>query len=370
MPIPSQHAWPTSRLQLGDVVAGHQVMRAARFEGAGRPLAVHEVAVPQPTADEVLVRVATTGLCGSDVHIAVEGITPTPYVPITLGHEIAGTVAAVGDAVTGWAEHERVCVFPVLFDGTCSTCLAGHSEICLNRRIVGIHTEGGLAEYVAVPAKNLVTLPEGVPFEQASICTDAVITPFHALADVARLSPGESVAVIGVGGLGLHAVQIAKLTGASPVIAVDSRSAQLDRARHSGADVVVNAADEPVVDAVLAATAGVGVDVAAEFVGAQATIERAVECLRIGGRAVVVGLGAEPITVLPPTIFVRKQLQLLGSYGGTLATLRRVLQLVATGRLDLSHSITHTFALDDADEALKTLHEKIGDPQRVVVTSG
>lgn len=351
-------------------MTGQDGMRAARFEGAGKPLSVREVPVPTPADDEVLVRVASTGLCGSDVHIAVEGITPTSHLPITLGHEIAGTVAAVGAAVTDWPSGERVCVFPVLFDGTCGSCLAGHSEICLNRRIVGIHADGGLAEYVAVPAKNIVAIPDGVPFEQASICTDAVITPFHALADVAGLRPGESVAVLGVGGLGLHAIQIAKLAGASPVIAVDTRAAQLARAEQSGADVVVDASGQSVVDTVLTATGGVGVDVAAEFVGAQVTIGQAVECLRIGGRAVIVGLGSDPISVLPPTVFVRKQLQLLGSYGGTLTTLQRVLQLVATHRLDISHSITHTFPLEEADEALRTLHEKTGDPQRVVITTG
>ena len=345
-------------------------MRAARFEEPGRPLVATTVPVPRPAPDEVLVRVAATGLCGSDVHIAVEGITPTAYRPITLGHEIAGTVAAVGDAVTGWAGDERVCVFPLLSDGTCTSCLAGHSEICLDRRVVGIHTEGGLAEYVVVPARNLVAIPDGVPLDQAAVCTDAVTTPFHALVDVARLAPGESVAVIGVGGLGLHAVQIARLVGASPVIVVDTRPAQLERARSSGADVVVDATDESVVDAVLAATAGTGVDVAAEFVGARTTIAQAVECLRTGGRAVVAGLGADPIAVLPPTVFVRRQLQLLGSYGGTLLTLQRVLRLVASGRLDLSASITHTFGLADADAALRTLHEKSGDPQRVVVTTG
>jgi 2-desacetyl-2-hydroxyethyl bacteriochlorophyllide A dehydrogenase len=351
-------------------VTGQDVMRAVRFEGVGKPLAVHSIPVPRPAADEVLVRVAATGLCGSDVHIAVEGITPTPYVPITLGHEIAGTVAGVGEAVTDWSVDERVCVFPLTFDGTCATCLAGHSEICLNRRAIGIHTDGGLAEYVTVPARNLAAVPDGVPLPQAAICTDAVITPFHALTDVGRLAPGESVVLIGVGGLGLHAVQIAKLAGGSPVIAVDTRRAQLERASQAGADVVVDAAAESVVEAVLAATAGLGVDVAAEFIGTRATIAQAVECLRIGGRAVVAGLGADPIIVLPPTVFVRKQLQLLGSYGATPATLQRVLHLVATARLDLGRSITHTFALDDADAALRTLHEKIGDPQRVVVTVG
>ncbi len=348
-------------------MAGGHLMRAVRFEGAGMPLAVREVPVPRPAADEVLVRVATTGLCGSDVHIAVEGITLTPYLPITLGHEIAGTIAAVGSGVSEWAVEQRVRVFPLTSDGTCAACLGGHSEICLQRRAIGIHTDGGLAEFVAVPARNVCAIPDGVPFEQASICTDAVITPFHALADIARLGPGESVVVIGVGGLGLHAVQIAALIGASPVIAVDTRRSQLDRATAAGADVVVDAAGAPVVESVLAATAGMGVDVAAEFIGTQATIAQAVECLRIGGRAVIAGLGADPITVLPPTVFVRRQLQLLGSYGASIATLRRVLQLVAADRLDLSSSITHVFALEDADEALRTLHQKTGDPQRVVV---
>jgi 2-desacetyl-2-hydroxyethyl bacteriochlorophyllide A dehydrogenase len=350
-------------------VVSQRVMRAARFEGVGKPLAVREVPVPEPAVDEVLVRVATVGLCGSDVHIAVEGITPTPYVPITLGHEIAGTVAAVGVAVGDWAAGDRVCVFPLTFDGTCANCLAGHSEICINRRAIGIHRDGGLADYVAVPAKNLCAVPDDVPFDQASICTDAVITPFHALIDVARLTPGESVAVIGVGGLGLHAVQIAKLAGAVPVIAVDSRSTQLDRAARAGADVLCDPASESLVDAILAATAGTGVDVAAEFIGTQATIAQSVECLRAGGRAVIVGLGADPISLLPPTVFVRKQLQLLGSYAGTLTTLQRVLHLVARGRLDVSHSITHTFSLDEADQALRTLHERIGAPQRVVVSA-
>jgi threonine dehydrogenase-like Zn-dependent dehydrogenase len=110
-----------------------------------------------------------------------------------------------------------------------------------------------------------------------------------------------------------------------------------------------------------------GVDVAAEFVGHQDTIGQAVESLRVGGRAVIVGLGADPITVLPPTVFVRKQLQVLGSYGFTTHTIDRVLGLVSAGRLNLGDSITHTFPLDETDTALRTLHAKIGDPQRVVV---
>jgi 2-desacetyl-2-hydroxyethyl bacteriochlorophyllide A dehydrogenase len=343
-------------------------MRAARFHGPGLPLRVEELPVPELADDEVLVRVAAVGLCGSDVHIAVEGITPTGHLPITLGHEIAGTVATLGRDVRAWREGDRVCASALVSDLTCANCLAGRSEICLDRRLIGIHVDGGLAEYVPVPARNLVAVPDPVPLPVAAVVTDAVATPFHALVDVARVTPGESVVVLGVGGLGLHAVQIASVVGASPVIAVDVRPAQLARASAAGADVTVHAGEGPVVDAVLAATGGRGVDVAAEFVGRPDTIAQAVECLRTGGRAVVAGLGAEPITVLPPTLFVRKELQLLGSYGFTLATIGRLLQLIGSGRLDLTASITHTFPLDRADEALRTLHEKTGDPQRVVVT--
>ncbi len=352
-----------------DATAG--VMRAARFHGPGEPLRIETVPRPRPVEDDdVVVRVAAVGLCGSDIHIAVEGITPTPYLPITLGHEIAGTVDQVGGAAGSWAPGDRVSVSAIVVDGTCANCTAGHGEVCLNRRGIGIQADGGLGEYVVVPARNLCRLPDNVSFPVGAVITDAVATPFHALVDVARVRAGESVAVIGVGGLGLHGVQIAHLLGASPVIAIDTRDVQCRRALEHGADVVINPSVEPVLDAVLAATGGRGVDVAAEFVGRSETIAQAVESLRVGGRAVIAGLGADPITVLPPTSFVRRQLQLLGSYGFTAATIRQVLNLVETGRLDLSSSITHVYPLDEVNTALSVLHDKREDPQRVVVTHG
>jgi 2-desacetyl-2-hydroxyethyl bacteriochlorophyllide A dehydrogenase len=350
-----------------DDQVGAETMTAARFYEPGQPLRIEHLPVPRPAVDEVLVRVHATGLCGSDVHIAVEGITATPYRPIVLGHEISGVVAAMGDGPNGWRVGDRVAVNGVVADGTCAQCVAGRSQLCASRSITGIHREGGLAEYVAVPARNLVALPASVPFDIGAIVTDAVSTPFHALVDVARVQPGEAVAVFGAGGLGLHAVQIAKLMGAHPIVAVDVRAVQCDRAAAHGADVVVDASREPAAEAVLAATGGAGVAVAAEFVGEADSIAQAVASLAIGGRAVIAGLGAEPIAVQPPTVFVRRELQILSSYGFTISTVRRVLALVEAGLLNLEDSITHTFPLDEADRALRTLHEKLGDPQRVVV---
>jgi threonine dehydrogenase-like Zn-dependent dehydrogenase len=158
------------------------------------------------------------------------------------------------------------------------------------------------------------------------------------------------------------------LVGACPIVAVDVRASQRDRATRSGADVVIDSSGLSPVDAVLAATGGRGVDVAAEFVGHPDTITQAVAVLGGGGRAVIVGLGAEPMAVLPPVQFVRKQLRVLGSYGFTMRTIERVLELVDAGRLNIAGSITHTFALDEANEALATLLQKIGEPQRIVIT--
>ncbi|MCE3554666.1 zinc-binding dehydrogenase [Pseudonocardia sp. RS11V-5] len=347
-----------------------ETMRAARFHEPGRPLATESLPRPEPGPGEVLLQVRAAGVCGSDVHFAIEG-SPVGFVPITLGHEVAGTVAELGPDVDGALEDglgvgARVVVNAVLTDGTCPQCLTGRSSICASRTLVGIHRDGGLAEFVAVPARALVPLPDEVPFDVGAIVTDAVATPFHALTDVARVRAGEAVAIVGVGGLGLHAVQIARLQGASPVIAVDPRASQRTRAAEVGADLVL----EPgpgATEAVLAATGGAGADVAAEFVGRPESIAGAAELLRTGGRLVICGLGADPITLPPPTVFVRRELQVLGSYGFTTASIRSVLGLVTAGRLDLSRSITHRFPLDEADKALQTLHQKLGEPQRVVV---
>jgi 2-desacetyl-2-hydroxyethyl bacteriochlorophyllide A dehydrogenase len=345
------------------------LMTATRFYRQGEPLQIDQIPRPEPGPYDVLVNVEAVGICGSDIHITIEGTTPTPYQPITLGHEIAGTIERPGSAVSGWTAGDRIVVNALVTDGTCTQCLNGRSEVCLTRTAIGIHTDGGLADYVLVPARNLCRLPDNVSFPIGAITTDAVATPFHALRDVAHLTTGESLAVIGTGGLGLHAIQIGRLLGAYPIIAIDNRPEQSKRARILGADLTLNPQSERPVEAVLAATGGHGVDVAAEFVGTSDTIAWAVEMLRIGGRAVVAGLGPDPITVLPPMQFVRKQLQLLGSYGFTSHTINTVLQLVSVGRLDLSNSITHTYPLADINTALHTLHHKIDNPQRVVITN-
>ncbi len=343
-------------------------MTAARFHEVNEPLQLEEVPVPGIQEDEVLVQIKAVGLCGSDIHIVFEGVTPTPFTPITLGHEPCGVVAATGARVEDWEEGDRVSVTPLLFCSSCRNCITGRTNDCLERKLLGIHANGALAEYMAAPAKNLVRLPEEVPFEVGAIITDAVATPFQALSERAALRAGETVAVYGTGGLGLHAVQISRLIGAQKIIVVDPREEQLQRAREMGADLTINPEETPPVEAVLEATGGLGVDVAAEFIGLQETIAQCVESVVRGGRVLVVGLGPDPINIVPPTVFVRDGISLLGSYGFTKRNIEQLVDLTAAGKLDLEASITHTFPLDEVNEALRYLHEKIENPIRVAVT--
>ncbi|OGP80298.1 MAG: hypothetical protein A2V86_11705 [Deltaproteobacteria bacterium RBG_16_49_23] len=342
-------------------------MKAARFYGVGEPLRIDKIPVPKLDPGDVLVEIKACGICGSDIHIVYEGVTPTAYTPMTLGHEPSGVVFGIGSEVKDWKIGDRVTIHPFLTCGQCINCLSGNSQICLSRRVIGIHTEGGLAEFLKVPAKNLVLLPVNIPFDQGGIIVDAVATPFHAVTNRGGLKAGEKVAIFGCGGLGIHGIQIAKVCGASLVIAVDAIDSALDRAKKVGADEVINPRKENPIEKIKEMTGGMGVDLAVEFVGLKETIEQAVKSVRVGGRTVVVGLGPETISLPPPTTFVRTELSFLGSYGSTTLEIQNVIDLVAGGNLDLSESITERFQLEEVNAGLERLHQKIGNPIRIVI---
>ncbi len=343
-------------------------MKAARFYKPKELLKIEEIPTPSIQNDEVLVKVKATGICGTDIHAVFGDDNPTAFSPITLGHESSGVVVKVGEEVKGWSVGERASVVPIVSCGECEYCLSHQSEICENREVIGLQRNGALAEYVAVPAKNLVRLPDEVSFEEGAIITDAIATPYKMIIDRAQLKGGESIAIFGAGGLGLHAVQIAKLAGAKVIIVVDVRDEQLSRAKALGATFTINSTRESVVEKIRELTGGRGVDVAAELVGLQVTISQAVESLKSGGRAVIVGLGSENIQLIPPAIFIRKQLSLLGSYGFTKQTIEKLVELVATGKLNVKESITHRFSLEEVNTALRYLNEKIENPIRIVIT--
>lgn len=345
-------------------------MTAARLVKAGEPLSIEELPIPEPAAGEALVEVKACGLCGTDIHLAVAGDLPVERLPITLGHEAAGVVAALGSGVDGPAPGTRVALYPAATCGQCKFCLSGHESLCQRSKVYGMARDGALAGYIAVPARTLVELPAKVPFDIGAIVTDAVATPFHALRGRAGLKEGDSVGVFGCGGLGTHAVQLAKMMGAGRIVAVDLDDAALERAKGLGAELAINPGRVDVAKEIRAQADGDGLDVACEFVGLSSTVELALRCLGKRGRAVVVGVGTERPALPPLAAFVGREQSVLGSFGASMADIADLYRLIEESRLDLSGSISAHYPLQRANEALQRLASKEGGVVRVVVDTG
>lgn len=342
-------------------------MRAARFTGIGKPVEIHDIPTPQPLPHEVLVKVAACGVCASDVHVIDGSLPARAPIPVTMGHEASGTIVALGSAVVTRSIGERVTIYAGKSCGACRACRTdGSVEACLMPLTMGVDYDGAWADFVAVPAEACVVIPDSIPFDQAAILADAVATPYNAVIETAALRAGERVAVVGIGGLGTHAVQIARMAGASFIAAVDPLPAARERALRLGADAAF--APDGAVAAIREATSGQGVDVAFDFVGANAALKLAVASLAPGGRAVVVGVGGEPITLGPSIMFAFRRTQLRGSYGYQTRHLEMLARLVDTGRLDLSGSISERLPLESAADAVEALATKRGNPVRIVLT--
>jgi 6-hydroxycyclohex-1-ene-1-carbonyl-CoA dehydrogenase len=339
-------------------------VKAAVFHAAHCPLEVEEVTTPVPGPGEVLIAVAGCGVCHTDLHYLDHG-TPTFKVPpIILGHEVAGTVAGIGAGVTAFAEADRVLVPAVLSCGFCTLCRAGRENICENSRMLGNHMDGGFAEYLVVPAKDVFRMPDDIPLVEGSIIADAVTTPFHAVVRRGKVIPGDWVLVVGCGGVGLSLVQIAVAVGGR-VIAVDVNDRKLDTATRFGAVATFNPAGGRKLDREIRALTGGGVDVAFEAVGKAATQEVALTCLRTGGRLVLVGYSLETLPLNAGRVMFR-ELDVIGSLGCRPVDYPRAIELVRQGRVRLQELVTHRFPLAKIREAFDQLRS--GDAIRVVVT--
>jgi threonine dehydrogenase-like Zn-dependent dehydrogenase len=334
-------------------------MLAGRMNFATGTFAVKQVPVAEPGPGQVRVRVRAAGICLSDVHI-IEGMFPPPALPgggdeITLGHEVSGEVESLGDGVTGVAIGARVIVFPLKNIGERDPWM------------MGINCDGGWAEYVVVPADVLVPIPDALPFEQAAIIPDAVSTPWGAIEWTGQFRPGESAGVWGIGGLGVHGIQLLRFAGAVPIIAVDPIEAARQRALELGADIALDPADPAFAQAIRTATGGAGVDIAFDFAGVAPVRQQALDSLRVGGRLVLVGVSGSSFTVDNDTTFQTTRRQILGHFGSTAQHTADLVRLTKLGRLDLSRSISDTLPLADAGTGVQQLAAKVGNPIRLVL---
>jgi 6-hydroxycyclohex-1-ene-1-carbonyl-CoA dehydrogenase len=327
-------------------------MKAAVFHGPKRPLEIADVPTPTPGPGEVLVKVAACGVCHTDLHYIDHGTPTFKTPPLILGHEISGTIAGGGEA--GWAPGDRVLLPAVLTCGTCEMCRIGRENICERNQMFGNNVDGGFAEFVVAPAKDVIRLPAGVPLIEGSIIADAITTPFHAVVRRGRVTPGDWVIVFGCGGVGLNVVQIAAAQGAR-VIAADVSNDKLEWARRLGAEATINPGETPKPEKeVRRITGGAGVDVAFEVVGRPASQEQAFGCVRTGGRLVLVGYSTDAMALNSGRVMYR-EIEILGSLGCRPVDYARVIELVRQGRIKVAELVTHRFPLDRINEALDTL---------------
>ncbi len=341
-------------------------MKAVRLVEVHRPLEMQSIPVPMIGEGDVLVRVRAAGICHTDVHYRA-GTSPIHPLPRTLGHEIAGLVEQVGNQVTTVKVGDRVCVHYVLSCGYCYYCTSGNEQFCSQGSMVGRYTDGGYAEYVAVPGANVVHLPDEIPFEQGAVLMCSSSTAFHALRK-SRLKGGETLAIFGVGGLGISAVQLAHAFGALDVYAIDINADKLQLAEKYGA-IPVDAGSSDPVTALRRLSRGKGVDVALEMIGLTQTMKQAVQSLAIMGRAVVVGISGKPLEIDTYRELLCREAEIIGTSDHLLHELPLLIELTRRGKLNLSEVVTRTVPLDDEaiNQVMDNLEHFRSDVRTVIV---
>lgn len=339
-------------------------MKAAVFHQPNQPLVIEEVPTPSPGAGELLIKTAACGVCHTDLHYIDHGVPTFKKPPLILGHEPSGTVAGLGESVTGFKKGDRVLLPAVVTCGMCAACRTGRENICERMVMFGNNIDGAYAEYLVAPAKDTFHLPDEIPLAEGSIIADAISTPFHAVKNRAEVKPGDTVVVIGCGGVGINVVQVASAVGGS-VIAVDISPEKLDWAKTLGADVCINPNDDDKWPKAVRKMTGGGADIAIEAIGNPATIEAAFGTLRTGGRLVVLGYTHKDISINAGKIMYR-EMEIVGSLGCRPTDYPKLIELCRMGKIKVKELVTARFALDQINDAFNLLRK--GEGLRSIIT--
>jgi D-arabinose 1-dehydrogenase-like Zn-dependent alcohol dehydrogenase len=341
-------------------------MRAVRLTQIGKPLQEADIPVPEIGSSDVLIRVAAAGICHSDAHYRA-GVSKIDNLPLTLGHEVAGRVEKVGEAVTNVGPGDRVCVHYLVHCGHCEFCRRGFEQFCPEVQMIGKHRDGGYAEFIKVPARNAFALPDEISFEVGAIMMCSSATALHAL-NKTRFKAGESIAIFGFGGLGFSALQLTRAFGCQDVYVVEITPAKLASAASMGA-IAIDARSADPVEQIKEATAGKGVDVVLELIGSAKTMRQAVLCLGPLGRAALVGLTAESMSIHPYTELINKEVEIIGVSDHLASELPTLMEFVRDGTLRFPPEALRVVDLDAKriNGALDELEHSIDHVRTVIV---
>lgn len=329
--------------------------------------AYEDVPMPQPGPEEVLVQVKACGICGSDIH-GMDGSTGRRIPPLIMGHEASGVIAKIGDAVTGWAEGDRVTFDSTVYPLDDWYSRQGLYNLSDGRQVLGVSCEdyrrhGAFAEYVAVPQHILYRVPDSVSFNQAAMM-EPISVCLHAL-NLTPVQFHDSALVVGSGMIGLFMVQILRAAGCSQIIAIDLEDRKLDLAKRLGATSALNPGRDDILTSVRALTDGRGADVAFEAVGITATVKTAVESVRKGGMVTLIG-NISPFIELPLQSVVTRQIRLQGSCG-ICGEYPAALSMIEKGLLNVDELISATAPLADGAEWFHRLHKQGNDLMKVIL---
>ncbi|MBS1839845.1 MAG: galactitol-1-phosphate 5-dehydrogenase [Acidobacteria bacterium] len=329
-------------------------------------LELADLPAPSPGPDEVLIRVAACGVCGSDVH-GYDGSSGRRIPPIVMGHEAAGVIASVGSAVKNFAPGDRVTFDSTVYCGECSNCRRGNVNLCDRRQVLGVscgdyRRAGAFAEFVSVPARILYRLPDNFPFTEAAML-EAVAVAIHGV-NLAELAPNSTALVIGAGTIGILTLQALKAAGCSTVFIADVDMQRLDLAGKLGATEVL-LSDDSLLKTILDRTGNEGVDVAIECVGRGETIAAAIDAVRKGGTVVLVG-NIQPNVDLPLQKVVTRQIRLQGSCASA-GEYPQAIEWMAAGKIQVKPLITAVAPLEDGPRWFERLHSREPNLLKVVL---
>jgi len=332
-------------------------------------LEIADLPIPDVRADEVLVRVAACGICGSDVH-GYDGSSGRRIPPIVMGHEAAGVVETVGQEVANFRPGDRVTFDSTVYCGLCSSCSRGEVNLCDRREVLGVscgdyRRAGAFAEFVAVPDRILYHLPDSLSFHEAALL-EAVAVALHAVSLVSIRNDSTAL-VLGAGTIGLLLQQALRVAGCSRVFVADVDMTRLALSEKLGAAAVIKSGPE-LLSVVSRLTNGTGVDVAAEAVGINATIVSAIECVRKGGNILLVGNISPEVTV-PLQKIVSRQIRLQGSCASA-GEYPRAIELMRAGKIDVKPLITAVASLDEGPKWFERLHSREPNLMKVVLAPG
>src|SRR5215467_14148222 len=343
-------------------------MRAVRLVHVGKPLEEADVPIPEIGSSDVLIRVVAAGICHSDTHYR-GGISKIDRLPRTLGHEVAGHVERVGRDVTNVLPRDRVCVHYLVHCGTCEFCARGLEQFCRSGQMIGKHRDGGYAEFIKVPCENAFPLPDEIPFEVGAIMMCSSATALHAL-NKACFKAGESIAIFGFGGLGFSALQLARALESGQIYVVEINPAKLASAASMGAIAIDARAADPV-EQIKAATRGRGVDVALELIGSAKTMRQAALCLGPLGRAALVGLTAESMSIFPYSELINKEAEIIGVSDHLATELPTLIDFARNRKLKFPREALRFVDLDagQINAALDAFQDSIDHVRTVIVPS-